>query len=1026
MNLRRPWNPASIADKLRLSFGFIFALIALIIGTWLWSLSQVNQARNTIDACIAIERTVLNMDRLLEKSRRLHGDFLLQYSRIGLAEAHVQFAQPSIRLVAEAVATSSELKKMINQSEVGRNLRQHQVEINLYLASAKRFADTSLDSIDLITRLATPETGLEASFDQLLSQLHTAVEFSPPLRHFTREMRLLYQKYLVTRQRHLMQSIFNTQDDLRARLSANPPPAPTEEATLQALTAQVQTVGEDLLAVDSDIKIKFNDFNLQTNTAQPIARMLVDQAAEEVVAAKAVVNQTIHGAILALTLCLLIAVAAILFIRRFIAQTITRRIEDLIQCAAKVQHGQLNIKASEHPPDELGQLGQTMNLMSTRIRGMVDQLEQTITERTNQLQASEHRFRSIADQLPHVGIIGLNEQRQVFFWNLACRQLYGLDDEAACGRPVEELLTVGEEQSLLKEHLSAWINHDRLLQGEMLFRHCDGTEVPVYVASLGLNAPDGSKEFYSIHLDLSELKQAEQERALQTSIYLSLFEHISSGVGVLEPVDNGEDFIIKDLNPAAERISGYSLAEIKGKSLTAHYSGVESSGLLSMLQKVWRTGEPEPLHPTLYSSKRGQRWRQGYLYRIPSGEVVIVYDDITELKESELQRQAIEAQLQRSRKMEAIGLLAGGVAHDLNNILSGIVSYPELLLMQMAPDSKLRKPVLAIQESGQRAAAVVADLLTVARGVSSEKKLCSLNQLVAQYLQSPEHEALTIRHPGVEWRSECSQQIWPLFCSPIHIKKSLMNLATNAAEAIDQGGLITVRTSKRELSSEAAQALGVKPGVFVVLEVADSGSGIAQEDLDHIFEPFYSKKVMGRSGTGLGLAVVWNTIQDHHGGIEVVSGEQGTAFTLYFPATLQEALLVEDDLENEIRHGNGETLLVVDDEPLQREIATQILDTLGYRPLAVSSGEEAVAYLQDHAVDLILLDMLMGTGINGRETYARIIRRHPGQRALIVSGFSENDEVREALRLGVSAYLQKPYAISSLSKAVAAALQTPA
>ncbi|MGD9949922.1 MAG: response regulator [Desulfobulbus sp.] len=1017
-------HPTTIASKLRLGFGLVFFLIAFIMAAWLWSLYKVNQARNTISNCIAIERTVLDMDRLLEKARRLHGDFSLQYAIIGLGAAHVQFAQPSIRLVAEAVSASSELKKMIAQSRVGKHLRSHQVDINLYLASAKRFADTSIQSIELITRIAAPDYGLEAGFDQLFSQLQTATQTSPPLIELTRKTELLYQKYRVTHQRSQMQSIFNALNRINDLLDTEPSMDPSSIKWAHTLIAELEKTGEEMVEVEAKIKNKFNDFNIQTNAIQPIARMLVAEAAREVAAAKEVFKQTINGALISLALCLLTAMVTGLLISRFISQTITSRIRALTHCADEVQQGQLNISASEHPNDELGQLGQTLNLMSGRIRAMVDQLEQTIAERTGQLRVSEHRFRSIADQLPHVGIIGIDHTGRVFFWNRACHQLYGLTDTEACGYLLEELIVAEEKRSLFAEQLSAWIHQGQAIEGERIFRHQNETAVPVYVASLDLEAPDGSKEFYSIHLDLSELKQAEELRALQASIYRSLFEHISSGVGVLEAVDGGQDFIIKDANPAVERIEGYTPDEIRGRSLTACFPGVEPIGLLAQIQKVWQTGEPAVMPAFCYAYQHRQQWRQGHLYKISSGEVVIVYDDITELKQGELQRQAIEAQLQRSRKMEAIGLLAGGVAHDLNNILSGIVSYPDLILMQLAQDSKLRKPILAIQESGQRAAAVVADLLTVARGVSSEKKLCSLNQLVAQYLNSPEHEALLSRHPGIQCRSECSQQIWPLSCSPIHIKKSLMNLVTNAAEAIDQGGLITIRTRKEELFKDKAQTLGVKPGIFVLLEVTDSGSGIAKEDLDHIFEPFYTKKVMGRSGTGLGLAVVWNTIQDHHGAIEVSSSEQGTIFTLYFPATEQEFLFMEDDVDNDIRRGNGEAVLVVDDEPLQREIATQILDTLGYQSVAMASGEAAVDYLQDHTVDLVLLDMIMGTGINGRETYAQIIRHHPGQKALIVSGFSENEEVLEALRLGVTAYLQKPYAISSLSRAVVTALQS--
>nr|WP_321464643.1 PAS domain S-box protein [uncultured Desulfobulbus sp.] len=1021
MNISRALAPATIAGKLRLGFGLAFLLIALIMMVWLWSLHTVNQARNTITQCMAIERTVLNMDRLLEKARRLHGDFFLQYNHIGLNTAHVQFAQPSIRLVAEAVSASSELKKMIARSGVNKRLHGHQVEINLYLASAKRFADTSIESIELITRLAAPDNGLEAAFTQQILRLEKATAQIPALSELPRKVQLLFQEYRVNRQRHVMQSMFNTLSHIDDDIPAAPPEG---SRSLHALAEQLQRTGEDILEVDADIKSRINDFNLQSATVQPIARLLVDEAAQEVASAQQAAENNIHGAMLSLAFCLLTTIITALVISRFISQTISQRITVLTRCAADVQKGQLDIRADESPSDELGQLGQTLNLMSRRIRLMVEQLEQTISERTAQLRLSEYRFRSIADQLPHVGIIGLDHHGRVFFWNHACKQLYGLSSTEAMGKPLAELIAPQEEQGQFADRLSAWLRQEQSIEGEMQFCRQDGTPVPVYVASFDLETSEGDKELYSIHLDLSELKQVEEERALQSLIYRSLFEHISSGVGVLEAVDEGRDFLIKDANPAVERIEGYRIDEIRGRSMTECFPGVEPSGLLAMLQRVWRTGKAEIMPPFFYAYQHRRRWRQGHLYKIPSGEVVIVYDDITELKQGERQRQAFEAKLQRSRKMEAIGLLAGGVAHDLNNILSGIVSYPDLLLLQLDEDSELRKPILAIQESGQRAAAVVADLLTVARGVSSEKKICSLNQLISEYFQSPEFEALAQLYPNIQWHTECSNQLWPFPCSPLHIKKSLMNLVTNAAEAIENIGMVTVSTRKREVTESEAQAQGIQPGVYVLLEVMDSGSGIAQEDLDHIFEPFYTRKVMGRSGTGLGLAVVWNTVEDHKGAIAVSSSEQGTIFSLSFPATEQEVQLMEENVNNEICRGNGETVLIVDDEPLQREIATQILDTLGYHALALPSGEEAVAYLQDHRVDLVLLDMIMGTGINGRETYARIIQRHPGQKALIVSGFSENEEVRQALRLGVSAYLQKPYAISSLSRAIVSALQT--
>jgi CheY-like chemotaxis protein len=200
--------------------------------------------------------------------------------------------------------------------------------------------------------------------------------------------------------------------------------------------------------------------------------------------------------------------------------------------------------------------------------------------------------------------------------------------------------------------------------------------------------------------------------------------------------------------------------------------------------------------------------------------------------------------------------------------------------------------------------------------------------------------------------------------------------------------------------------------------VADTGSGISSVDIDHIFEPFYSKKVMGRSGTGLGLAVVWSAVQDHNGYIDISTSDQGTRFDIYFPASRE---LVDDGKEQitlQDLQGKGQTVLVVDDEATQRDIATSLLTKLGYQPSSVSSGEEAVAYLKTHKVDLLVLDMIMDPGMNGRKTYEQIISLHPGQKAIIASGFSETDEVKKAHNLGAGIFIKKPYTINQLGKAV--------
>ena len=257
---------------------------------------------------------------------------------------------------------------------------------------------------------------------------------------------------------------------------------------------------------------------------------------------------------------------------------------------------------------------------------------------------------------------------------------------------------------------------------------------------------------------------------------------------------------------------------------------------------------------------------------------------IIEIEHAAKENRELQERLSRSQKMEALGLLAGGVAHDLNNVLSGIVSYPDLLLMDLPVNSPLRKPILIIQSSGQKAAAIVQDLLTLARRGVASSDVLNLNAIVSEYLNSPEHEMLLSHHRNVHIATHLYPLLLLIKGSAIHLKKSVMNLVANAAEAQPDGGSITIITENRYLDTPLKGYETVKEGDYVVLTVADTGTGISPVDLPRIFEPFYSRKIMGRSGTGLGMAVVWGTAQDHRGYIHVESVEgKGSTFELYFP-----------------------------------------------------------------------------------------------------------------------------------------------
>lgn len=391
---------------------------------------------------------------------------------------------------------------------------------------------------------------------------------------------------------------------------------------------------------------------------------------------------------------------------------------------------------------------------------------------------------------------------------------------------------------------------------------------------------------------------------------------------------------------------------------------------------------------------------------------------LDELKKREAENALLEQKLLRAQKMEAIGLMAGGVAHDLNNILSGIVGYPDLIMMSLDEDSEIRPHVEAIKRSGLRAADVVADLLTIAKGVASTRKPCSLNGIIDQYFESPEYEKLNSRMENINLVKNYDRNLFNISCSEVHIKKCVMNLVMNAVEAMENIGELTISTRNQYVDTPFSTGQYMEKGEYAVLSVKDTGHGIADEDRERIFDPFYTKKVMGMSGTGLGLSVVWNTVQDHNGGIIVNSTENGTTFELFFP--VDRNVTVDDFQSEEVVDimGEGEKILIIDDESLQQEIAAGMLDFLGYWTHSVSSGKEAVLWLETNTVDILLLDMIMPSGLSGLQTYKEILTIHPGQKAIIASGYSQNKDVENTLKLGAGRFIKKPYTIDVLGKAM--------
>jgi len=609
------------------------------------------------------------------------------------------------------------------------------------------------------------------------------------------------------------------------------------------------------------------------------------------------------------------------------------------------------------------------------------------------LRESEEKYRQLFATVTDSIMLFDPDTRKILDVNDAALHLYGYSREEFLKLTQTDITAEPEESDKTIQQTIA---------GEILriplryHKRKDGTIFPVEISSSTMKLGEETV-LCGVIRDITERKKAEKEIEEKTHFNQTLLDALPCVALLLRPSTRE----VVASNAAARKAGAFP-----GKTCFGTWAQRDDPCPWCLAPKVWETNEAQHLEVGALDIIWDAHW-----FPIQEDLYLHYAFDITE-------KRKLEAQFQRSQKMESMGLMAGGIAHDLNNILSGIVSYPELILMDLPEDSKLRKPIETIKDSGMRAADVVSDLLTIARGVASGKEVLNLNSMVEEYLDSVEHQNLTTMHSFITFKTDFDNDLLNIICSSTHIRKSLVNLTLNAAEAIKGDGMVKISTMNRYLDEPLKGYENVKKGEYAVLSVSDDGSGISSDDLERIFEPFYTKKVMGRSGTGLGLAVVWNTVQDHNGYINVTTSGKGTTFELYFPVTREEAAAEKIDISMKDYIGHGERILVVDDEEQQREIACNILVRLDYKAEAVSSGEEAVEYLKKQSVDLVVLDMIMPKGINGRETYEEIIKIHPKQKAIIASGFSETTDVKKAQKLGAGKYIKKPYTMGKIGLAV--------
>jgi len=500
--------------------------------------------------------------------------------------------------------------------------------------------------------------------------------------------------------------------------------------------------------------------------------------------------------------------------------------------------------------------------------------------------------------------------------------------------------------------------------------------------------------------NITNSKKAEEALRESEERLKNILDSLQAGIVLIDPVTH----TIVDANPAAIEMIGTPKEQIIGHVCHEYICPAEKgkcpiTDLGQEVDNSERTlltanGKEIPILKTVTP-----------ILLSGQAHLLDIFIDITEKKE-------LEAQLQQAQKMEAIGTLAGGIAHNFNNILMGIEGYVSLMLMDIHPTHPHRKTLEGIEEQIQGGAELTKQLLGFARGGKYEIIATNLNELI-----KTQNRMFGKTKKEITFREKYEENLWTVEVDQGQIEQVLLNLYVNAWQAMPRGGDLYIQTENVILNEDYTSLFNVDPGGYVKISVTDTGVGMDEETQRRIFEPFFTTKEMGR-GTGLGLSSAYGIIKNHDGIINVNSNKgEGTTFSIYLPV-LEKEVIKKEELHEEILKGK-ETVLLVDDEDVITDVGEDILKTLGYKALIARSGKEAIEIYKKNkdTIDIVILDMIM-PGIGGGETYDRVKEINLDIKVLLSSGYSINGEATEILKRGCNGFIQKPFNMKQLAEKI--------
>lgn len=1015
--VKHKWHRIGINTKLIISMSFMLFMIVLVAVTGFVSIGTIkSRVENRIVSSTEIRNKAMEMESGLQRARQLERDFFQSWPRIGFEQSKDLYVKQIRQEMDRVIDSSHELQKLISDSEVSEELRNNIVHIDFYLSAAERYSEAIAEAVALVAVLADEDSGVQFALSNIFAQLYDELENThiPQLMLLARESQVHKKDYLLTRQRPYMQLSFNSLSTMESYVRYASSIDPSLKQRLMDLLEEYRLKALKVLEVDRDILSKFNEFDLQMQSLEPISSKLISQSNAEVENARQFIMTTagtaylILGAALIFSITLLSAVSIVLF------KTIVRNISRLSSAAEQLSAGNLSVRASVSSTDELGHLSTTFNNMAERISGLLEELEA-------RAELAKTRLFEAIEALDE-GFVLFDKDNRILLYNSNFNEIfYFPGSRVSQGVSFDEFIGSCAEAGIFKnanDRKDEWIAEKiEIFQHpfesfEEPFHDGKWFEITLYKTK--------NHETVSIFKDITKRKQDEEALRQSEEKYRLLIENQTDLVVKIDP-DGEFKFVSRSYCDLFDKTE----EELLDQSFMPLVHKDDQEQTAKAMESLFRPPYSCYLEQRAMT-RHGWRWLAWADKAVldEQGNVIAIVGvgrDITDVKKAEADRLRMERRLLHSQKLESLGVLAGGIAHDFNNLLAAIMGNLEMAIKKLAKDSTERDRLKKAQNAASRAAELTRQMLAYSGKGKFVLQFVDLNQTAVENAQL----FLSTISKNVNLELDLDQDIPHILADPGQIQQVVMNLITNACEAVgSDNGKVSIASGTKycdaDFLSSGRGEYTPQPGYYVWLKISDTGTGMDSETIQKLFDPFFTTKFTGR---GLGLSAVLGIIQGHKGAIIVESAPgQGSEITVLFPVPDEEdeqsLISIHKPVKGkEVSDDHSGTILIVDDEQMIRELAQEALEELGYKTLTASDGKEALNVFRENReiISCVILDLMM-PNLDGVATFEHLRKMDPGVKVILCSGYNEQEATQRFEGQGLAGFLHKPFRLSDLGQ----------